>query len=507
MEIKFFTFSKRPNSTKTPVGSSATFSATWVARGAVDILNPVIYLAAAQPPITYNYAYIPDFGRYYFVKSWELVNDLWYAYMTCDVLASWKSPIGNSTLYITRAADTTITNGRISDAAYPTEATPQVTHTDVTEPWENSGSYVIGVSCSPPLGIDFGLQVGGTSYFVATPEAMSKLAKTLLSDSWTDKAISGNIDLSTFKAIYNPLQYIQSIMYYPYTVTNNNFGGSFYCGWYKVMDDAENRFLGVASKVRTFTQTVTLPKHPQAASRGAYLNATPYTEYTLYIPPFGTVTLDATRCAGSASVYMVMTVDQITGIAEMCIYTDSSETTLLSCVHGQVGIPVQLNQISLDHAAEALNNRMMFYNQVGGALGIAGGIASVGAGIAQLAAGGGGSGTVAGGIAGAVGAALSTQKALDTGIYNGLKLSAAKQDSAGSTGSFLYLVRPWRLDCAYQILVPEDIEHHGRPVYALHKISDVGGYLEVQDGDIECAALDAEREYIKTALETGIYYE
>ena len=82
MEIKFFTFSKRPNSTKTPVASSATFSASWVARGAVDILNPVIYLAAAQPPITYNYAYIPDFGRYYFVKNWELVNDLWYAYMT-----------------------------------------------------------------------------------------------------------------------------------------------------------------------------------------------------------------------------------------------------------------------------------------------------------------------------------------------------------------------------------------------------------------------------------------
>ena len=500
MEIQFFTFSKRPNSTKTPAGSSAVFSASWVARGAVDILNPVISLAAAQPPITYNYAYIPDFGRYYFVKSWELVNDLWYVYMTCDVLASWKTPIGNSTLYITRAADKGITNGRISDAAYPTEATPQVLHTDVTEPWENAGSYVIGVSCSPPMGVDFGLQVGGTSYFVATPAAMTELAKTLLSDSWTREAISGNIDLSTFKAIYNPLQYIQSIMYYPYTVTNNTFGGAFYCGWYKIMDDAENRFMGVASKFRTLTQTVTLPKHPQAASRGAYLNATPYTEYTLYIPPFGTVTLDATRCAGSASVYMVMTVDQITGIAEMCIYTDSSKTSLLSCVHGQVGIPVQLNQISLDHAAEALNNRMMFYNLAGGLVSIAGGFFA-----ADQDRLGGGSGF--GGIAGAGGAAISAQKSLDQGIYNGLKLSAAKQDSAGSTGSFLYLARSWRLDCAYQILVPEDIEHHGRPVYALHKISDVGGYLEVQDGDIECAAMDAEREYIKAALETGIYYE
>ena len=93
MEIQFFTFSKRPNSTKTPVDGSASFSDAWFARGVVDILNPVISLAAAQPPITYNYAYIPDFGRYYFVKSWELVNDLWYASFTCDVLASWKTPI------------------------------------------------------------------------------------------------------------------------------------------------------------------------------------------------------------------------------------------------------------------------------------------------------------------------------------------------------------------------------------------------------------------------------
>ena len=507
MEIQFFTFAKRPNSTKTPVAGSATFSATWVARGAVDILNPVIYLAAAQPPLTYNYAYIPDFGRYYFVKSWELVNDLWFASLTCDVLASWKTAIGNSTLYITRAADTSVTNGNISDAAYPTEAKPQVSHTDIAAPWEASGSYVIGVSCSPPLGLDFGLQVGNTSYFVATPDAMTKLAKTLLSDSWTDKAVSGNIDLSTFKAVYNPLQYIQSIMYYPYTVANNGYGGAFYCGWYKILDDSNNKFLGVSSQVHTFTQSVTLPKHPNAATRGAYLNAAPYSEYTLYIPPFGTVTVDATRCADSTSLYLVMTVDQITGIAEMCIYTDSSMTSLLSCVHGQVGIPVQLNQISLDHAAEALNNRMMFYNSVAGALGVAGGIASAGAGAVQLAGGAGGSGTVAGGIGAAVGAAISTQKALDTGIYNGLKLSAAKQDSAGSTGSFLYLVRPWRLDCAFQIPVPEDLEHHGRPVFALHKISDVGGYLEVQDGDIMCAALDAEREYIKAALETGIYYE
>lgn len=500
MQIKFYTFSKKPNSTKQP--GTAAYETQWTAKGVVDVLNPVILVRMdGNSPIAYNYAYIPAFNRYYFIRGWELVNDLWRATMTCDVLASWKTGIGASRLYITRAADTSITNGNISDAVYPTTAAVQTAKVNITRPWAGAtGSYVIGVTCSPPMGIDFGMQIGSTSYFVADAATMKKLAKTLLSEDWTTAAVSGGIDVSTFKAIYNPLQYISSIMYYPYTVANNGFGGSFFCGWYKVMDDPEHKFLGLNDFAYAFNTTVTLPKHPDASSRGAYLNAAPYTEYSIYAPPFGTITLDATRCKGLNSIYIVTTVDQVTGIADLNIYSNSDQAVLLASVHGQVGIPVTLNQISLDHAAEALNSRTMFYDTVSGALGVAGGI------IGAATSGGSATG-IAGGIGGAVGAAISTAKALDTGIYNGLKLSAARYDSAGETGSFLYLTKVWRLDATFHIQVPEDIAHHGRPVYAMHTLNTISGYIEVQDGDTELACTESESAYIKAALESGIFYE
>lgn len=500
MKIYFYTFSKKPNSTKAPASATYDYEADWTAKGTVDLLNPVITVRLnGESPIAYNYVYIPAFGRFYFIKSWELVNDLWRASLTCDVLASWKSGIGSQTLYVTRSSDLSVTNGTISDAVYPTTTAVRTAHQGITEPWSGeTGSYVIGVTCSPPSGINFGMQIGSTSYFVASAATMELIAKTLLSESWTEAAVSGGIDVSTFKAIYNPLQYISSIMYYPYTVGNNGYGGAFYCGWYEVVNDESHKVLGLSGYARGFTATVALPKHPDATSRGSYLNAAPYTEYSLYVPPFGTITLDATKCRGLSSLYLITNVDQVTGIADLNVYTDSSQSTLLASAHGQVGIPITLNQIGLDHAAEALNSRTLAYNAISGALGVAGGIAN--------AASFGPSGA-APGISNAVGAALSTAKALDTGIYNGLKLSSAQFDSAGETGSFLYLTKAWRLDATFKMQVPEDITHYGRPVYSMHTLNTLSGYIQVQDGDVDLPCTDSERAYIRAALESGVYFE
>ncbi len=40
---------------------------------------------------------------------------------------------------------------------------------------------------------------------------------------------------------------------------------------------------------------VTIPKHPQA-SRGEYLNYSPYTELYMNISPFGTIVIDTLCC-------------------------------------------------------------------------------------------------------------------------------------------------------------------------------------------------------------------
>jgi hypothetical protein len=60
-----------------------------------DVLNPSILFNFN--PVNYNYAYIPDFHRYYYVG--KPVNEgasLWRVDLSVDVLMSWKTGIKSS---------------------------------------------------------------------------------------------------------------------------------------------------------------------------------------------------------------------------------------------------------------------------------------------------------------------------------------------------------------------------------------------------------------------------
>lgn len=65
-----------------------------------DIVNPVIILHS-ETLILSNYAYIPDFHRYYFVDKIELFpNSIYNITLRCDVLESFKAEILESSGFI-----------------------------------------------------------------------------------------------------------------------------------------------------------------------------------------------------------------------------------------------------------------------------------------------------------------------------------------------------------------------------------------------------------------------
>lgn len=65
-----------------------------------DIIAPVIILRS-DSLILSNYAYIPEFNRYYFVSKIELFpNGIYNISLRCDVLESFKTEILNSTGFI-----------------------------------------------------------------------------------------------------------------------------------------------------------------------------------------------------------------------------------------------------------------------------------------------------------------------------------------------------------------------------------------------------------------------
>lgn len=53
-----------------------------------DITNPIIKLGKAMDPLTYNYVYIPEFNRYYYMSQPVYEAGFYKIQLHCDVLMS-----------------------------------------------------------------------------------------------------------------------------------------------------------------------------------------------------------------------------------------------------------------------------------------------------------------------------------------------------------------------------------------------------------------------------------
>lgn len=85
------------HSEKNKIGKSLTGEVTYSGslRDETSVINPVILLEAENLS-QYNYAYIPQFHRYYFIRDIVSVRTgLWRVTLDVDVLESYKTGIKN----------------------------------------------------------------------------------------------------------------------------------------------------------------------------------------------------------------------------------------------------------------------------------------------------------------------------------------------------------------------------------------------------------------------------
>ena len=120
MQVTFYSsFSKKINSTKVPsgTGTEAGTTKTVVLKNPTSVLSPVFILTGYD--LSYNF--VKWGSRYYFVNDIIIVhNDVAEYHCSTDVLATYKTVIGASTQYVTRAASAAVS--AINDAIYPTKA-------------------------------------------------------------------------------------------------------------------------------------------------------------------------------------------------------------------------------------------------------------------------------------------------------------------------------------------------------------------------------------------------
>ena len=95
--VNLYEFSKRSNSTLRPSGNG--FIADCRTNEPVDLMAPVFKFNMTGP-FNYNYLYVQNWDRYYWIDSWTWDNGIWTCSCSIDPLASWRNSIGNMTEFL-----------------------------------------------------------------------------------------------------------------------------------------------------------------------------------------------------------------------------------------------------------------------------------------------------------------------------------------------------------------------------------------------------------------------
>ena len=455
------------------------------------MLSPVLRIRNAAIDKTWNYCEISDFRRYYFITDMRWVGACWEISCVVDALASWKTQLGAHSMYVLRRDSTTDFDPMITDTLYPATNDYTTQETVLTGSWAvniSSGTFVVGI-----ISGNNSSAVGAISYYAMTSTEFGQLKAALLSDNnlvtmgiaeydegtGEYAPLITDMSLELLKTMYNPYQYIASCMWFPIGIgsfVHGPYENALKIGWWEYS----------VGNYPMYAQTISInnaeymyiPAHPQAATRGDYLNYSPYTSGVVY-GRFGTVALDLSKTKAGWLLNFSYYIDAITGQCRVEIDTwdDSAQSpsvVTLSNRNFMMGVPIQLAQVGVDYLGQAVSA-----------------IDTVGS-------------TIQNAMSLNVGGAISSAA---HGIYNTIQASMPIVETSGANGSFLTPYKLTRVAFHFYEIVDEDIGHKGRPLCASRQLNTLSGYILCADGETDIPCTEEERRMIAGYLTSGFFWE
>lgn len=362
----FYKNDKKINSTSLPSAVPGTFATTLELKDITNLFTPTLILNASLfhdgngnpvDPLEFNYVYLAEFSRYYWVRSWSWILGRWECTLEVDVLTSFRTQIGDCTAYVLRSASQY--DNTIIDSKYPTKGVVKTRKSVRTSIWEtnlnstnvNSGFFVLGI-----VNNDTGA-IGATSYYAVDGRGMRTFMSELYaSPAWmniTDASISTDLQ----KMLINPIQYIVSCQWIPYALLNASSltqVTTIPVGWWNITINSNDPFYkltGSALKM-TIYPYFDLVSHPQATGAYAWLQNSPYSQYQLRFYPFGVFPIDAAKLIGYDRIYCHVDIDLVTGVGTLTVTRAIGNTDypsdILYAADAQVGIPISMAQMSVD---------------------------------------------------------------------------------------------------------------------------------------------------------------
>lgn len=473
-------FSKRINSTMVPTASNTEASITLscaifepcTMEAPVLIIQPGVNLAR------YNYAYIPDFQRYYWITGREFREGRFHVSMMVDALASFKNGIGASSQYVIRSASNY--DGTITDTLYiktgqhaQRSALP---NSIVKFPTAiGNGIFMIGINGKKAADT---ISFGSVNYYAFTLAQLAAFLEALMSTEYLGEL--DDLSASTVKTILNPMQYIASCQWLPIETSflDAVTTATIPFGWWDIT--GISHYTPPANST-TFYKPITYNlrniRHPQA-TRGAYLNRAPYATYKVFIPCAGFVELPDRYISTDTELTIDYVIDFPTGDATIKIRSHSgegSELHMVAMTSAQMGVDVPLAQV--------------FRN-------VKQGISTVG--------------TIAGAIAniatGNIGGAIAS---VTSGISSAADAAAPVPSFISSTSSTgQYFSNELSVYGEFDYIAAEDMARFGRPCCKQLTISTLRGYVLCSNATVDIAGASRdEMDTIKGYMEGGFFYE
>lgn len=456
MQITLYNFSKRANSTKVPSGGT---SYNVNLKGGCSKESPS-FLIADNVGNLLNFNYAHAFGHYYFITDCIIINDS-MCEIRCneDVLATYRSEIGNATAMILRSShsnDPYLHDSQVL-ANNKYKFVGEYVNSFVSQHiFSNRGFYLlrcIGKSSST---------VTGVNTYALTESNVSEL----LDFAFTESNFGDILSDEVVKTIFNPFQYIVSIDWVPfnsdfltYKTTEKIWLGWFETSVYGVIYDPTAKIaFGVA-----------VPNGWKQYNDFRDIESG-WSEFTMYLPGVGNVVLDGNAFLAD-SIEIEYTIDLIGETSQCFVYlrraSGDSIKNLYRVLNCDFKVPIQIGQMQPMVSTA---------------------ISSVGSVIGSLFG-------------------KSSDPVPD--IASATSFARPDTDSTGIPGSralFEYHSDPILY---YRVRESKDIDnaHKGRPLCKVGKISDYPGYLECSNVSISIDGYDGEREAINNYMNGGFYYE
>ena len=500
INVYLYTVTKRENSTLRTSGDSLNFQCELIDE--TSLYKPTLKLAIGSNPIGRNYCYIPDFGnRYYFITNITSSKNFWYISCECDVMATYKTQIGAQSHYVLRCASEY--DGDIEDTVYPatTEVAQYINYADDPpgDPlaYSNGACFVLGIVGYTDVITN---QFGSIIYYVMNHYALKGFLQYLMNNVASGNDPWGGILTTEYsegvqKALINPIQYIKSCICMPFRVQDitGDFASTIKFGYYNYdvpSDGGTHNFTKVkvisedtVVKLKETTY-INVKQHPQAATRGAYLNCQPYTRYILHYGPWGDIDLDPMLVKGNNKIKLETLYDLASGVGRLIVSGNLNTAGVIFNGSTKVGVDVNLSQVYKDALAyEKATTNTLF------------GSISAGTNAAM-------SNNPIGGIASGLGFITS-------GVQDMTRLNYPTVSGVGSGGSYmsfkddnnLYLLTK----CTY--IVDENREEIGRPLCQTRRIDTLSGYILCDKADCQITGTHEEAIKVNQYLNSGFFYE